>query len=459
MLALAAERWQMEFDLADRSRDARLSAGIEEAVKATEAWTAREPSRAEAWFYLGAAYGMRAQLRIMRRELLAAARDGRRIRSAFERALALDPGIADARFGLGLYRYLAGVVPAPIRLLAWLLMLPGGDRVRGWQEMMEARGRGMLLAAEADFQLHWFYLWYENQPEKSLALLRDLHARFPHNPVFSWRIAEVHDVSFHDRPASRDQYRALLDAAEGGRVAASEIARVRARLGLAEQLDALYESDRALDVLTVVVDSRPAAPSGALARAQYLVGLVQDRMGRRAPAVAAYRAALAAVPADDPAGLGTLVRARLDRVPDARLGQAYRLSLEGWRALERSALADAAAALAHSIELNPSDPVTRYRLGRLHLARGEPARARAEFDRTIMARPPAPPAFLAAAYLEAAHVAEGEGHRARAIEMYRAASGILGAEPQSREAARAALARLLRADPDETPPVRGAASR
>lgn len=458
LLALAAERWQIELDLADRSRDARLFAGIEEAVQATHAWTGREPSRAEAWFYLGAAYGMRAHLRVIRLERLAAARDGRRIRSAFERALALDPGLADARFGVGLYRYLAGVVPAPIRLLAWLLMLPGGDCVKGLQEMIEARERGMLLGGEADFQLHWFYLWYENQPEKALALLQGLRARFPHNPVFSWRIAEVHDVYFHDRPASRDTYRALVDAAEGGRVAAPEIALARARLGLTEQLDALYESDRALDVLKVVIDSRPAAPYGALARAQYLFGQAQDRMGRRAPAVAAYRAALAAVPADDPAGLRALVRARLDHVPDARLGEAYRLSLEGWRAFERTALADAATAFARSLELNASDPVTRYRLGRLYLARGEPVRARAEFERTIAARPAAPPTFLAAAYLEAARVAESEGNRARAIEMYRAAAGVTGAEPQSRDAARDALARL-RVDPGEVPPIGGEASR
>jgi len=237
-------------------------------------------------------------------------------------------------------------------------------------------------------------------------------------------------------------------------VAAPELAEVRARLGLAEQLDALYESDRALDVLNPVLASRPAAPCGAFARAQSLAGMIHDRLGRRAPAVAAYRAALAAVPAGDPDRVGSLVRARLDRAPDARLGEAYRLSLEGWRALERSALAEAAAALGRSLELNASDPVTRYRLGRLYLARGEAARARTEFERTLAARPPAPPVFLAAAYLEAARVAEHEGDRARAIEMYRAAIAVRGAEPRSREAARAALARL-RAEPDRTPPAAG----
>ena len=46
---------------------------------------------AEAWFYLGAAYGARVQWRVLRQEHLAAARDGKRIKEALEQALALDP--------------------------------------------------------------------------------------------------------------------------------------------------------------------------------------------------------------------------------------------------------------------------------------------------------------------------------------------------------------------------------
>jgi hypothetical protein len=49
--------------------------------------------------------------------------------------------------------------------------------------------------------------------------------------------------------------------------------------------------------------------------------------------------------------------------------------------------------------------------------------------------------FLASAYVEAARLAEAEGQRARAIEMYRLAAGVSGAEPGDRDAARAALAR------------------
>ena len=74
-----------------------------------DAWTQREPQRADAWFFLGASYGLRVQWRVLRTERLAAARDGKRIKDALERALALDPDLQDAYFGIGLYHYYADV--------------------------------------------------------------------------------------------------------------------------------------------------------------------------------------------------------------------------------------------------------------------------------------------------------------------------------------------------------------
>ena len=102
------------------------------------AWTAAEPKRAEAWFYLGAAYGVRAQFRVYRVERLAAARDGKRIKESLEQALALDPSMHDAEFGIGMYRYYAGVAPAIFRFLRFLLLLPGGDREGGLAQLERA---------------------------------------------------------------------------------------------------------------------------------------------------------------------------------------------------------------------------------------------------------------------------------------------------------------------------------
>ena len=51
-------------------------------------------------------------------------------------ALALEPQLDDAWFGIGLYHYYADVAPAALKLLRMLLLLPGGDRNQGLAEML-----------------------------------------------------------------------------------------------------------------------------------------------------------------------------------------------------------------------------------------------------------------------------------------------------------------------------------
>ena len=104
--------WQIQLDPESRALDAAFAAKAKAAIAEAERMTAAEPERAEAWFYLGAAYGVRAQWRVLRVERLAAARDGKRIKESLERALALDPAMHDAEFGIGMYRYYADVAPA-----------------------------------------------------------------------------------------------------------------------------------------------------------------------------------------------------------------------------------------------------------------------------------------------------------------------------------------------------------
>jgi len=131
--------WEIQLNPHNRALDARLETAAASAIAAADRWTRREPGRAEAWFYLGAGYAARSQWRSLRGEPLAAARDGKRIKDALEQATRLDSGLRDARFGLGLYQYYADVVPGALKVLRWLLLLPGGDRAAGLRAMEEAR--------------------------------------------------------------------------------------------------------------------------------------------------------------------------------------------------------------------------------------------------------------------------------------------------------------------------------
>ena len=228
--ALAAEAvwWQILVDPDSRALDRRLLDLVDTALAANLQWTRREPNRAEAWFYLAGSYVPRVQLRVARNERLAAARDGNRIRAALERSLQLDPSLDDAHFGIGLYRYYADVMPRYAKFLRWLMLLPGGDRVSGLREILLARDRGVLLRGQADFELHQIYLWYEGRPRDALMLLESLDARYPANPVFLQRIADVYDVYFHDLNASARAWTRLIDRSRDRRVYAAALIEARA---------------------------------------------------------------------------------------------------------------------------------------------------------------------------------------------------------------------------------------
>ncbi len=442
LMRATAAWWRIQIDPADTSRDAAFRSQIDAVIASVEAWAAREPKRADAWFFVGASYGLRVPFRVLRGERLSAARDGKQAKDALERALTLDRSLQDAYFGIGLYRYYADVVPAALKFFRWMLLLPGGNKVEGLQQMQRARDRGELLRGEADFQLVWIYLWYEQKTDDALKLLDGLRTAYPHNPLFVQAIAEVQDVYRHDDAASLEAWRALLALARDRKVALPAASDARARLGIALRLDGFAETDAAIEQLQAVVDARPAAPYGAAALARYRLGAAFDRMGWRDRAVAAYTAAIASAPADDPDEVRTKARSAIARAPDQKTAEAYRLSLEGYRQLQRNDLARAAESLSRSAALNPADPLTTYRQALLLAARGRQADALAAFERVIALRP-MPPAFVvAASAMEAGRLLEAAGNHTRAVEQYTRASRMRGADGATREAATRALERL-----------------
>ncbi|MGE3274670.1 MAG: hypothetical protein AB7O67_06130 [Vicinamibacterales bacterium] len=271
VLGAVAVQWRMLLDPADRDLDATLEARLAPALDATAAWVAREPARAEAWFYQGAAYGVRVQWHVLRGRRVAAARDGKRVREAMARTLALDPGFEDARFGQGMYEYYAGVAPTVLKWFRWLLLLPGGDRADGLRLIQAARDHARVVAPEADYQMHLIDLWYEGRFTEGLEIIRTLEARFPHAPLFRLAEASILDVYFHDAEASLAAYQRLLNLTRAGEMHEASLAAAAARLGIATQLVALDRREEARPLLEALVAERPAAPADTALRAARLL--------------------------------------------------------------------------------------------------------------------------------------------------------------------------------------------
>lgn len=260
--------WQIQLDPKNTAMDAAFLRSADAAITAAGRMTEAHPDRAESWFYLGAAYGVRAQFRVHRVDRLGAARDGKRIKESLERALAIDPAMHDAEFGIGMYRYYADIAPAFFRFLRFLLLLPGGDREDGLRQLERAATEGVLVSGEAQYQIHVLYLWYENKWPEALAIVRGLQTRYPRNPLLRQIEAEILDKYFHDAAASLAASEQLLALANRDAVHRAALAGVAARLNIARQLIALQQPARAAAVLDQLIAEQPRAPIDAVSRAR-----------------------------------------------------------------------------------------------------------------------------------------------------------------------------------------------
>jgi tetratricopeptide (TPR) repeat protein len=443
-LTLEATRllWRVQLDPEQTRLDGRLTAAVDQAIAAAEAWAAREPTSAEAWFYVGGAYGARVQFRVLRRQHVGAARDGKAIKQALDRALALDPTLADAKFGLGLYEYYADVAPTAAKILRFLLFLPGGDRTRGLARMRDAQREGALLADEAAYQIHLVLLWYENQPREGLALLRTLAARHPRNPYFQRLIAETLDSYLHDTTASRDAWQALLSLADAEGVREPQLADAEARLGLAAALDALGDTDVAVSTLTPLLAREPDEPWGATARTRLALGRLFDRLGDWSKAEALFTAVAEAPPSPDPLGLAAAARRARERPTAFTKGESHRLALAAQRAFDADPSAAVEPDFEKALALDPQNQIARIRYARVLAAHRQPGRAVQQLDAVLRAPGAAPAALVADAALLAGRLREHAHDPIGARTHYRRAAATFGASAATREAATRALTRL-----------------
>lgn len=435
---LARRQWEILIDPADRSRDAAALAAIEQALERARLWTEREPRRAEAWFYQGAALGVRIQLRVLRGQHLAAARDGRAIKEALERSLALDPGFADADLALGLYEFYAGVAPRALRLLGRLLLLPGGDRARGLERLERASARSSLVAREADYQRHLVYLWYERRYEDGLGLLEQLVSRYPHNPLFGLEWGDGLETYLRRTEDSRDAYERIIERFDQSPTGLPRALRTRAVLGLATRLDGLAETDRALDLLSAVTSAD--APDRWTTQAWLALGRAARRLGDSGRSEEAFRRAALRASSEAGSLVQEVRRARRERV-DPIHARAYRLALQGWRVAQAGDLARGTEMIARALRDHPTDAAARSRLGDCLAKLGRDDAAHAAYEQ-VLSDTRAAPYLIARTALASALLFESRGDASAARARFEHARDAFGASRATRVHAVEGLARL-----------------
>src|SRR5690348_10488902 len=147
---------EFKYGMSDARRRSKLPADqhyLELATKASSLASAQiqKSDSAEMQFYAGMADAASARLYALRGENRNTARSGVRARDHFLRAKALDPSLADADFGLGLYNYYVDTLSAMAKIMRFFMGIPGGSKQEGIRLLEHAIADGVLTPNIARF--------------------------------------------------------------------------------------------------------------------------------------------------------------------------------------------------------------------------------------------------------------------------------------------------------------------
>ncbi|MGA2430867.1 MAG: hypothetical protein ABSH13_20390 [Candidatus Acidiferrum sp.] len=182
------------------------------AVKATslaEAQLALHDS-AEMQFYAGMGDALQARMYGLRAETRNAARAGVHARERLLRAVALDPELADAYLGLGLYNYYADTLSAVARVLRFFMGIPGGTKQEGIEQLQSAIAEGVLTPPEARFYLAILLHNYDQKYEQALQIAGPLADKYPSNPLFQLIRGDLY-AKLGRRELAAESYRAAAE--------------------------------------------------------------------------------------------------------------------------------------------------------------------------------------------------------------------------------------------------------
>jgi hypothetical protein len=162
---------------------------------------------AEMELYAGLGYASRARLVGLRYEKMATARAGVEGRKHLLRCLELDPDLADANLGLGLYNYYVDTLSAMAKVLRFFMGIPGGDKRVGLRQLETAAAMGELTQAEARYNMAKNLRNYDHDYARALSAAAPLASEYPENPLFLLLAGDIAAKLGHNDEAAM-QFRA-----------------------------------------------------------------------------------------------------------------------------------------------------------------------------------------------------------------------------------------------------------
>ncbi|HZI94002.1 MAG TPA: tetratricopeptide repeat protein [Patescibacteria group bacterium] len=356
---------------------------------------------------------------------------------ALSHLLETAPDSADAMFAMGAYNYYADRLPPIVKGIRFLLLIPGGDSVKGIAQLEQAAEKSRLFGAESLMLLAHIYSGaYEVDYRRALAYVDRAAARYPGSPLISLARADLL-FKLGDLRESMELSGRTLGLVERGAGYAIELERALAfrdaecRLKLNDPLDAMTRIDSGLQrSMPETIEEKKRWLALWVESARDTGGLSPDRLETMIT-----RLGIPDVVADP-------MRRRAAKVDATRSAPALARA-EALHLLASGNTPEAIRRLGSLREHAPDDLRLRYDLGRILQQEGRMAEARPHLQAVAELARSAQTADLAGwALLRLGWEIEQEGRRGEALALYRRAATLKQFTFQP-----AALDRLARPSP------------
>lgn len=160
-----------------------------EAKRLAEAKLKQEPKNTEALDFLANTEGLKAAFEeAVERRHITALRDGNDAVDHHREVLKLDPKYIDAQITIGLYEYVVGSLPLPVKILAGATGFHGSKK-RGLKLLEQVAAEGRWAQDDAKTVLVLLYT-REKRFEEAVKLTRELSAKYPRNYLLRLETAD-----------------------------------------------------------------------------------------------------------------------------------------------------------------------------------------------------------------------------------------------------------------------------
>ena len=272
-----------------------------QATQLAKARLQRNPRDRQTLYVLGATESLRAAFAAtVERRFMAALRSGSDSIDTERDVIKLDPNFHDAELTIGMYDYIVGTLPLPVKMLASIAGVHGSKK-RGIQTLERVAKEGQWARDDAKVLLTAIYKKEKRFPE-ALALSRELHEKYPRNYLFSLETADsLASQAAIERQASKAKeaaameneavstFETMLYERSAAGIAPRALDLIHFRYG--EALLLMGQAERAAREFLAATTAK-GADVGTVSRAYLRAAQAFDLAGMRTEALAEYRVVL-----------------------------------------------------------------------------------------------------------------------------------------------------------------------